>query len=202
MDNLDVQMRMPNQPPELYAIGMAKLIGNVSLTWTNMKTAALLIYLLCFTTVANAQNIVMDVYKTVLVHLLTNSPPGGNHYCVAMTVDWKQEMVTPFPHQITAEIIKLAGANAAEHIECAYIRLLKEQEEDPRDPSGKTMRGVESLSTGVHVDLYHLTGIRLLDEDHAEVGYSIYAGPLAARGGSFRVNLKHLTIEKLRGWES
>jgi hypothetical protein len=146
----------------------------------------------------------IDAYQHVLVRLLKEAPPR-NPFSIALVVSHKERRVIPFDPNIQAQILREAGTDPNLFIVPTDLRIPANDEMRPGDATKQQMRGVESISTGKDVDLYSIQGLRMAAPDILEVYYTIYSGPLAARGGSYRVRVGAHTftiIERVGGWES
>jgi hypothetical protein len=174
-----------------------------------MKTIALtllLAMLIACTTrrLETDTNHVAAAYELVLVQILKEATPHSL-FSIALLVNHKERTLIPFAPAAESRILRAAAVDTALFVRPADVRLPEDQETRPGDPTGKQMRGVESQATGDDVWLYSISGVRMTSPDTLEVYYSIYSGPLAARGGSYKLHIGPdgiRILESLSGWES
>ena len=145
-----------------------------------------------------------SVYEGVLVHILQAAQPQS-HFSICVVSSPGERTAIPFDPAREDRILARSGARRELFVPPKDLRIPAGPEDDPRDASGHMLRGVESLTTGHSVELYTVSGLRAIGPDTLEVHYEIYSGPLAARGGVYRVRVdgtKLVILERMKGWES
>ncbi len=143
-------------------------------------------------------------YELVLTQILKEAQPQ-RAFSIALLANHKDRQVIPFDLAVQTRILHSANIDTKLFVPPGDVRIPEAGELLPSDPTGKQIRGVESLATGQDIDLYSIEGLRMTAPGIAEVYYMIYSTPLAARAGSYKVRISShgiTVIERVPGWES
>lgn len=122
--------------------------------------------------------------EEVMIHHLKENPPKGP-LALVKRIDWDKRLIEELPAMVLERIVKTAKVPLDRLVPAANLRLPAENERDPRDPSGRTFRGVETMDTHKPVSVLYVSKIEKVNEGQFEVHYTCYSGPLAAHGGSY-----------------
>ena len=130
--------------------------------------------------------------EQVLIQYLQSHPPK-RPFGLVLDIDWNNRKFIDFPDAILNQILKQVSDGEKFFIPSKKLRLPLKDERVPKDPDGKTYRGIEMADTGKRIYVTYVYKFEK-QENVFKVYYMEYSGPLAASGGAF------IASKTAKGW--
>lgn len=156
----------------------------------NTRSNTLVFAALLSFTAANAADFATlgKAIDAVTKHHFARRPPEVP-FSIAKVSDARQQKYDSIDPALERAVIAALGPAASRYVPLRDLCFPRDDERDPKDPSGKTYRGIESAKSGGRVYIFYISHIQYVDSTTLHIHYSKYNGPLAAGGGFYIVRL-------------